>query len=308
MSLTRKQTGKAKGLYNSSITRVRPVFQQLLHKDPTGATWLTDLLDLAPRKAKSRSDAIAKPGILLEEVSKTRRYSDYILRGFGLEQPIDLGNCFEKSLPPPEKFLKWLIQNLGRLIEPGDKRLKYLTDNRKDLFDTNRPEAQRAAIAAGLNLLNTLKARGSARQWWAFEGFTEVDCYLETDTLVLLIEGKRTERLSAATLWFPKRQQIVRNLEVAAEIARQKRKDFAVLLIAEDIIDFNLADELVLGLPHLDANALLELDEHYLGCITWQALCKQTGLDFRALPNTSKEIAEYLYRELYCASNQNPIY
>src|SRR5207249_11801038 len=31
---------------NSSITRVRPVFQQLLGKDPTGASWMRQILRL----------------------------------------------------------------------------------------------------------------------------------------------------------------------------------------------------------------------------------------------------------------------
>lgn len=282
------------GLKNSSITRVRPVFQQLMQKDPTGGTWLADLLDLAPRKPKSPSEVIITPGLLLKEISQTRPYSDRILQGYGVVQPIPLESCFEKSLPPPSEFLRWLILNLGELIYPDDKRLEDLTGDRKALFCNVSPEVRQTSTDAALEALNSQGAKGSFRQWWAFEGFTEVDCYLETNKLILLIEGKRTESLSAATLWYRKRNQIIRNLEVAAEIAEQERKEFAVLLIAEDVIDFDLADKLMKGLPHMDDGARQKLGEHFLGCITWQSVCDRTGLDFQMLPNTSEEVARQL--------------
>jgi hypothetical protein len=38
-----------------------------------------------------------------------------------------------------------------------------------------------------LSELGRLGASGSRRKWWAFEGFTSVDFFLETDALLLLI-------------------------------------------------------------------------------------------------------------------------
>jgi hypothetical protein len=58
-----------------------------------------------------------------------------------------------------------------------------------------RDEAQRVAQLA----IETTLPRDSGRRWWAFEGFTSVDCCLESESALLFIEGKRTERLSKAT-------------------------------------------------------------------------------------------------------------
>ena len=81
------------------------------------------------------------------------------------------------------------------------------------------PEDARAAtIAEGLVLLQERRAAGSMMKWWAFEGFTEVDCCLETDHLVLFIESKRNELLAESTDWFVGQNQLVCNLEVLDEV------------------------------------------------------------------------------------------
>jgi hypothetical protein len=84
-----------------------------------------------------------------------------------------------------------------------------------------------------VSALEAQGAKGSRRKWWAFEGFTSVDCVLETDRLLVFIEGKRTEKISAATDWYP-RNQIVRNLEVASCVAHETDKDiFGVIPCTE---------------------------------------------------------------------------
>jgi hypothetical protein len=84
---------------------------------------------------------------------------------------------------------------------------------------------------------------GSKRKWWAFEGFTEVDCVLETDRLLLFIEGKRTEALASSTDWYPERSQLVRNLEAVREVA--KGRTAAVLLVTQEpVADEITADSL----------------------------------------------------------------
>ena len=61
-----------------------------------------------------------------------------------------------------------------------------------------------------------------------------IDCVLMTDRLVISIEGKRTEPLSAATDWYPQRSQLVRNLEAANQLARGRA--WASLLMSEEAI------------------------------------------------------------------------
>jgi hypothetical protein len=122
----------------------------------------------------------------------------------------------------------------------------------------------------GLRL--ALQPEPARRGWWTFEGWTSVDCWLETEHLVLFIEGKRTEPISAATSWFPARNQIVRNLEVAADYARARHKEFAVMLCAES--DVALADDAFdVSLPHLAQAERNSLRSRYLGCVTWKRIC-----------------------------------
>jgi hypothetical protein len=117
---------------------------------------------------------------------------------------------------------------------------------------------------------------GSRRNWWAFEGFTSVDCVLETDRLLVFVEGKRKEAISAATDWYPKRNQIVRNVEVASCAAKESGKDFGVILCAETHVELP-ERAFKEGLPHLSESEQQALRTHYWGCITWQqivdALC-----------------------------------
>ena len=54
---------------NSSITRVRPVFRQLLGKDPTGAPWLSQVLQLSKSSGLSETTR-SEPGTVLPAVSE----------------------------------------------------------------------------------------------------------------------------------------------------------------------------------------------------------------------------------------------
>jgi hypothetical protein len=129
----------------------------------------------------------------------------------------------------------------------------------------------------------------SRRKWWAFEGFTSVDCLLETENYLLLIEGKRTERLSKSTNWFPKRNQVDRDVEVARALANGK--DFGVIVCAEMPVEL---DEEVWAesLPHSLDSDRAELKRHYLGCVIWSAIVDRL-CDGIALPrdiNTAVEM------------------
>jgi hypothetical protein len=88
--------------------------------------------------------------------------------------------------------------------------------SRSTLEKRSRLLAEESAVRdEALKELTKVGAAGSKYKWWAFEGFTSVDCWLETETLLLLIEGKRTDTVSASTDWYPIRNQVVRILEGA---------------------------------------------------------------------------------------------
>lgn len=79
---------------NSSITRVRPFFGELLSRDRTGRTWSARAAGERPRKGWLSAGVLADPGSLLTELVEPRRYRDGVL-GTSIEPA-----CFERAVPP----------------------------------------------------------------------------------------------------------------------------------------------------------------------------------------------------------------
>lgn len=279
------------GQRNSSITRVRPFFQALLRRDATGKDWLPKLLSLSSAVPSSFA---SNPGVLLPWVSETRVYKDRVLK----KEPynvasIMLEKCFEYSLRPPRAFLHWLIENI-----PCDKweakrspKMSPATLEWRDkLFGLGGEELRQEAMRAALDALEKRGSQGSAKQWWAFEGFTEVDCYLETDRLILLIEGKRTEPLSESTDWYEGRNQLLRNLEAIGETAGGK--EFGVMVLSEKLVATPSESVIQASFPHLksEPHKVASLMKHFWGCFTWETACQATGLDCYRLPDTTSAV------------------
>lgn len=263
------------GKANSSVTRVWPVFDHLLGRDATGRSWLPELLRLG-----QPSDAMGEqwkewPGELVSEASKFGRAIPGNLRGIlgrdGCARLKSLRGAFEAEFAPPAKFLRWMIENPHRLTWPKDRGKESAfgepTQSLRKILLNGDGEVR----AQALQSLEQAGGAGSRRMWWAFEGWTSVDCWLETDRVIVFIEGKRTEPISNATDWFPVRNQVARNLEVAAEVSRDRGKDFAVIVCAEQPVSLTRAafDE---SMPHLDITERENLFCHYLGSITWRQI------------------------------------
>lgn len=290
MSMKVSKSHKLKGVKNSSITRVRPVFQKLLHLDLTGKIWIPKLLQLCNLNQENSKSILLNFTNLKTEITRKRPYIDRVLKSYGIKS-IELENCFEKSLPPPSRFLEWLIKNIDKFISNKIKSKNANTiKNRSDLFGSNGIDAQKSAQHLALSQLQLKTAKKSKNEWWAFEGFTEVDCYLETENLILLIEGKRTEPLSSSTMWYPERNLVIRNLEVAQEAAQEAGKAFGVILISEELIQFDLEKEAQKGLPHFSKDEIDDIIRHYLGNITWKDVCDVNGISFSDIPNTTQDV------------------
>jgi hypothetical protein len=155
---------------------------------------------------------------------------------------------------------------------------------REDLFGMRGEDVRLEARLQALEELDRVGPKRSRRRWWAFEGFTCADCYLETDKLVLLIEGKRFEKVSSAVQWYPSRNQLVRNLEATCQAAGGK--EFALLAIGEGAIEDLDQDAFTTSLPHLTTGQRDDLRSHYLGYTTWATVCEATGIDYSQLPKT----------------------
>lgn len=116
-----------------------------------------------------------------------------------------------------------------------------------------------------------------------------MDCALFTDDTVIFLEGKRTEMgPSEGIIWYPTRNQVLRNLECARTQARlHGLKHYFVILAVEEegpsgdpgasertrqhglVTDAAMVEA---SLPHLTASERAELLEHYLGVTNWQSI------------------------------------
>ena len=264
------------GDLDSSLTRVQPVFNALLDRWPDGEAWLGELWDLAVATGPA---PLPRPDIgrLLASEAPT----DHDQR---------LGKVFERIVPSPAAFLRWLIDHPDRMQVRNPITFGATSDEareqRSKLFSTDasqRAEAQKAA-RDHLALRGT---EGSGRQWWAFEGFSHIDCCFITDTCVMFVEGKRTESVSPATLWFEKRSQLWRNVEAAEQFARGKQ--FGVVLACEtddagvDALT-HAKDSLAPSFPHLTEERRSDLARHLLGFVTWADIVARFGLPEECLP------------------------
>jgi hypothetical protein len=228
--------------------------------------------------AQAESGIADAPGLLLPQLAQfAREITGPLKTALGPERTAKLVRirlAFESDIPPAEGFLRWLLLHPGQMKWPMKTRInerkfgKPTQDKRKRLLAGDlrvQSEALRELEAYG--------AAGSRRKWWAFEGYTSVDCRLETDQLVVLIEGKRTEPVSSATDWFPWRNQIIRNLEVARALAGGK-KSYAVIVCSEK--DVSLEDESwAESLPHMTEAERTDLRSHFLGSVTWAAIAEK---------------------------------
>jgi hypothetical protein len=264
------------GLHDSSLTRVRPFFSGLVEADPSGASWLGKLLKAAPRGRLVLGDLLEKPGVLLAATLGPHPTVSSVPRA-----------CFEFPVPPDRRLLRWLASHPDSLVWPPSATYSEGTATwRRALLYDEPPGRERAMKAA----LEEIERRSPAtRGWWRFEGTSMIDCVLLTDQLVVTIEGKRTEPLSAATDWYPRRSQLVRNLEAARQLARGRR--WASLLLSEHPVsegsEAALAASLDDGAPHIDDRERAELQAAYLGNLTWAEACTATGIEFGSLPETA---------------------
>lgn len=251
------------GRYNSSKTRVVPVFDQLYERDATGQSWLPYLC-----RAASRADLAAIPATLGSLVPNHPRW-------WGEN---------ERRLRPPKELLTWLVHNIteAQVLASGDSGAVY---------------AKRLGLAQGdphrvKDALDGISSGAWYRKWYALEGASAPDAFLETDRTILVVEGKRTEyACTTKTKWMPERSQLLRHMDAALEIANGRL--VLGLLIVEGNperpleldswwtgqIETQVSERLVRdSLPHRSADERRLIVNGVLGAITWQRLCDDLAI------------------------------
>jgi hypothetical protein len=128
---------------------------------------------------------------------------------------------------------------------------------------------------------------------------SQPDVYLKTTEIMIVIEGKRTERgPTFKTKWMRGRDQMIRHIDCAWEI-RGNRKVFGFFIVEGDGDADALAvppkwtsaahtiitdESLMMSLPHRTEEERAEIKNCFLGVATWQKVCSSMQIRWDELP------------------------
>ena len=246
------------GRYNSSRTRVAPVFDLLLRRDPTGHRWLTSLMRLG-----SRSDVTEIPADAELIANHPSWWGKH-----------------ERRLNPHPELLRWLIKNLKG--GTGARDTSQATRENRERLIARDP----TTISLALQLLQDSVVQP---RWYILEGPSQPDAYLEAADFILVIEGKRTERgQTTTTFWMSNRNQMLRHMDAAVWNAPPGKRVYGLMIVEgkegrDDAwkaeCDAIMSDAVVnSSLPHLTPDERRALASGFLGFTTWQRVCRTFAL------------------------------
>lgn len=271
------------GIYDSSRTRVAPVFGRLQCLDPSGRLWLQGLLELANTRELPRPEA----------GTSRLRVAKWWPR--------------EARLAAPPGLLRWLLENAE---EP---RNAAAWGRRPEVMANRRRVVDRDADTLAGALQSLQERRPSARAWYVLEGPSQPDAYLDSADAVIVVEGKRTETApTTSTAWMSVRHQMLRHLDAAWE-HRQGRRIYGLFIVEaekgttsvepssawHEAVELTISDEVLKGsLPHRSSDERSQIASALLGVTTWQAVCDEFQiprevliaevLDDRPAPKTTR--------------------
>ncbi len=259
------------GLQDSTVTRVEPIFDELLARDETGVSWLPRLLALPTRPGAITPCTPALP---------------LVRSGWG---------DAEIPLAPPRELLLWLVKNATLVDALAHQKTSPLTREKRDRLLKHDPDTIRDALT------RLTGAQVSDRAWYVLEGCTWPDVYLETERALVVIEGKRTERAPTTyTTWMAIRHQMLRHLDCAWEL-RAGRDLFGFFIVEgvggatglavppswqSAVADTVKADALTASLPHRREPERDAIARCFLGATTWQTVCREFDIAWSELPDS----------------------
>jgi hypothetical protein len=250
------------GEKNSSRTRVAPVFDMLYARDKTGKTWLPRLLCLPTGGHPIRIPP--ECNFTIQDV------------GWGQN---------EKKLDPPISLLSWLIRH-PRI--PVDGKLSH--DSVKAQKRQELIEGSDARLGEALGLLSH---NPEGHDWHIFEGKTQPDVFIQTPDILIVIEGKRTEReTTKETKWMTGRHQMLRHIDCGWEI-KGKRKVIGFFIVEGNGTEGGVPpfwldqarktisrEAITSSLPHRGPEEQEGIAGCFLGVTTWQRVCKEFEIDW----------------------------
>jgi hypothetical protein len=237
---------------------VERFFEALFARDPSGRSWLPALLAATPHGRAALGELVDDPGLI--EIPLAVRGADGRLA------------CFGYPAAPSRALLSWYLDHPDELTWPAGAQPSETAERlRRALVDDDPPGTRAKAQDRAKDLLPG--ASPFSTDWWRFEDTAKLDCALLTDRLVLTIE---TDPLSPATPWYPARTRLIRDLEAARRMAKDRR--FATLVLSDDSPPDTIDEQLADGAPYLGESERDKLRDAYLGSLTWAQARAAVGL------------------------------
>ena len=186
------------------------------------------------------------------------------------------------------RLLEWLVQNVSSEAVTN-RGSKCETQRKRQALADGDSETLNEALCR-LRQLQVGKPVG--KEWFILEGNSSPDAFIETNTLILVVEGKHTENyLTLDTKWMKHRPQLIRYMDAATDIA-QGRSVFGLLLVEGNPDDplsvpekWKLGleqhiqpDRLAQSLPHRSLRTRQNIASGILGAATWQRVCSEFSL------------------------------
>lgn len=248
-----------RGRFNSSKTRVAPIFDALGVAGQKDPQWLRRLLD----QVVGNSSA-----------SHPWRKEDLRI----------LDSHYERGLTPPVSLLSWLIRTFSASVE--DAKLSDDTRERRRRLAGKDPDTVSMA-------LKRLRTHGTDQGWHVLQGRTYPDVYLVTPDALIVVEGKRTEAgATSQTTWMASRDQMLRHIDAAWEI-RGRRSVYGFFVVegssgggsgvpakwVHASVKTVSSDTIRNSLPHRSREEQEQIAACFLGATTWQAIVADFRLD-----------------------------
>jgi hypothetical protein len=267
---------KKMGEKDSSRTRVAPVFNILYARDKTGKTWLPRLLRLPTGGHPIRISS----------------EWDFTIQDAGWGEN-------EKKLDPPISLLSWLIRHPKI---PANGQLSHNSVKAQKRHDLIEGSDARLVEALGL-----LSYNPEGHDWHIFEGRTQPDVFIQTPYILIVIEGKRTEReATKETKWMAGRHQMLRHIDCAWEI-KGKRKVVGFFIVEGDGAEGGVPpfwldqarktisrEAIMSSLPHRGPEEQEGISRCFLGVTTWQRVCREFGIDWTSITNLTTDTGRSL--------------
>lgn len=242
------------GLRNSSITRVKPLFD-----------------------------------FINSDIDKLNRFIGL----FGINQIFEHSSLIEirygdneKKIPPSKSLLIWMLQNLSDLNKVDNYGVDSIDSEtykrRKLLFSGDIK-----SIDEAISIIQT-KSKLPERDWYIFEGNTFPDIFIETTDSVFVGEAKRTEKdITTKTKWLSQRDQLIRHID---SLSDQPKKIYSFYILEKEeylkgfykdrMELYSTKDYFILNLKHRDDSIIERAFNSFIGFVFWDDIADCFNINF----------------------------